>query len=115
MGWYLKKSLALGPLRFNLSRKGIGTSFGVKGLRFSTGPRGKQINSGGGGIYYRASLESSSDASLPLPEQAAVLNQEPSPEQPAKTIGRKVGEAVLFAAIGGILNAILKGLFGRRR
>ena len=43
MGWYLRKSLKLGPLRFNLSKSGIGTSIGVKGLRVGTGPDRKSV------------------------------------------------------------------------
>ncbi|MEO5810326.1 MAG: DUF4236 domain-containing protein [Sphingomicrobium sp.] len=56
MGWYLKKSFAIGPLRLNLSKSGIGASVGVKGLRVSTGPKGRQLNAGREGLYYRAPL-----------------------------------------------------------
>jgi hypothetical protein len=56
MGWYLRKSLKLGPIRFNLSKSGIGTSVGVKGLRIGSGPRGKYIHAGRGGLYFRESL-----------------------------------------------------------
>ena len=34
MGFYLRKSLRLGPLRVNLSAHGIGLSAGVRGARF---------------------------------------------------------------------------------
>ena len=33
MGWYLRKSVKLGLFRVNLSKSGIGYSFGVKGAR----------------------------------------------------------------------------------
>jgi hypothetical protein len=33
MAWYLRKSVSVGPVRFNLSKSGIGTSIGVKGFR----------------------------------------------------------------------------------
>jgi hypothetical protein len=33
MGWYLKKSFGVGPLRVNLSKSGLGASVGVKRLR----------------------------------------------------------------------------------
>ncbi|MDD5670060.1 MAG: DUF4236 domain-containing protein [Candidatus Omnitrophica bacterium] len=56
MGWYLRKSFSAGPLRFNLSKSGIGTSFGVRGARVSLGPRGAYLNAGGGGLYFRQSL-----------------------------------------------------------
>src|SRR5439155_9227662 len=56
MSFYLKKSLRFGPLRFNLSKSGIGVSAGVKGFRLGTGPRGNYIHAGRGGIYYRQTL-----------------------------------------------------------
>jgi len=33
MAWYLKKAFRFGPIRFNLSKSGIGVSGGIKGLR----------------------------------------------------------------------------------
>ena len=56
MGWYLRKSLKLGPLRFNLSKSGIGASVGVKGLRVGTGPKGSYLHGGRGGLYFREQL-----------------------------------------------------------
>lgn len=56
MGFYLRKSLKVGPLRFNLSKNGIGTSIGVKGLRIGSGMRGNYIHAGTGGFYYKSSL-----------------------------------------------------------
>ena len=40
MGFYLRKSISVGPLRFNLSKSGVGVSAGVKGFRFGASPRG---------------------------------------------------------------------------
>src|SRR5438132_5753009 len=56
MGFYLRKSVRVGPLRFNLSGSGIGVSCGIPGLRIGTGPRGNYIYAGRGGVYYRAAL-----------------------------------------------------------
>lgn len=56
MGFYIRKALKVGPLRFNLSRSGIGVSAGVNGLRLGTGPRGNYIHMGRGGLYFRQSL-----------------------------------------------------------
>lgn len=56
MGFYIKKSIRVGPMRFNLSNSGVGVSIGIKGLRIGTGPRGNYIYMGAGGISYRASL-----------------------------------------------------------
>lgn len=74
MSIYLRKSLRAGPLRFNLSKSGVGVSGGIKGLRLGTGPRGNYVHMGRGGVYYRASLNgnqsrtpSSPNASAPDP------------------------------------------------
>ncbi len=53
MGWYLRKAFSFGPFRINLSKGGLGYSFGVKGARIGTGPRGSYVHMGRGGIYYR--------------------------------------------------------------
>jgi hypothetical protein len=58
MGFYIRKGFNFGPLRLNLSRSGLGTSFGVKGLRIGLGPRGAYLHAGRGGLYYRKSLGS---------------------------------------------------------
>lgn len=60
MGFYLRKSIRVGPVRFNLSKSGIGVSGGVKGFRVGTGPRGTYVHMGRGGIYYRKTLSGSS-------------------------------------------------------
>jgi hypothetical protein len=56
MGLYLRKSVRVGPFRFNLSGSGVGVSCGIPGLRVGVGPRGNYIHAGRGGIYYRASF-----------------------------------------------------------
>ncbi len=48
MGLFFRKSKKAGPIRFNLSKSGIGASAGVKGLRV-----GKQA--GRKGVYARGS------------------------------------------------------------
>ena len=53
MGLYLRKSVRVGPFRFNLSGSGIGVSCGIRGLRIGTGPRGNYIQAGRRGIYSR--------------------------------------------------------------
>ena len=56
MGFYLRKSVRVGPLRFNLSKSGIGVSAGIPGFRVGTGPRGTYVHMGRGGLYYRQTL-----------------------------------------------------------
>lgn len=58
MGFYLRKSISLGPLRFNLSKSGIGVSAGIRGLRIGGGPRGNYVHMGREGLYYRKTLSS---------------------------------------------------------
>jgi hypothetical protein len=65
MGFYLRKSISVGPIRFNLSKSGIGVSAGVKGLRLGAGARGNYVHMGRGGLYYRAAIPSSSPSPAP--------------------------------------------------
>ena|ERR1043166_2058096 len=58
MGFFIRKSIKVGPVRLNLSKSGLGASAGIKGLRVSTGPRGTELNAGRKGIYYRQQLSS---------------------------------------------------------
>ncbi|WP_434509820.1 DUF4236 domain-containing protein [Desulfitobacterium sp. AusDCA] len=62
MGFYFRKSISFGGVRFNFSKSGIGASVGVKGFRLGTGPRGNYIHIGQGGVYYRAALGRKKDA-----------------------------------------------------
>ncbi len=60
MGWRFSKSISLGPLRVNLSSKGVGVSVGLKGLRVGTGPSGTRIRAGipGTGVSYEKRIGS---------------------------------------------------------
>lgn len=53
MGIRIRKSVSVGPLRFNLSKSGIGVSTGVKGFRVGTGPKGHYVSVGRDGVYYK--------------------------------------------------------------
>src|SRR5205085_8715676 len=57
MGFFFRKSVKSGPLRFNFSKSGVGVSAGVRGARVSTGPRGTYINVGRNGFYYRQKID----------------------------------------------------------
>jgi hypothetical protein len=79
MGFYVRKSVRVGPLRFNLSGSGIGVSTGIRGFRVGTGPRGNYVHVGSHGLYYRANLGRGTAAPDPAP---------PSVQQPLQpTIG----------------------------
>jgi Protein of unknown function (DUF4236) len=78
MGFYIRKALRVGPLRFNLSKSGIGMSAGVRGLRFGTGPRGNYVHMGRGGLYFRQSLGSPSRPRPASMEPALLPPQSPA-------------------------------------
>jgi hypothetical protein len=63
MPFYIRKSIKAGPLRFNLSKSGIGVSTGIPGFRVGSGPKGTYIHAGRHGLYYRETLSSSSASS----------------------------------------------------
>lgn len=88
MGFYIRKALRVGPLRFNLSKSGVGVSAGIKGLRLGTGPRGNYVHMGRGGLYFRKSLNSSSGRG-PVPSNTprALPDEPPHSEQPFRTVG----------------------------
>lgn len=65
MGLYLRKSFSAGPIRFNLSKSGLGLSGGVKGARLGVGPRGTYVHAGRHGLYYRKHLSSGRSRSQP--------------------------------------------------
>ena len=79
MGFYIRKSVSVGPFRFNLSGSGIGVSTGIKGLRVGTGPRGNYIHMGRGGLYFRATLPAAAPgraASVPVESHPLDLGPE---------------------------------------
>ncbi|MDH5931493.1 DUF4236 domain-containing protein [Vibrio splendidus] len=61
MRLYIRKSISVGPFRFNLSKSGLGVSAGIKGLRVGTGPRGNYVRMGVKGIYYRTTIPKNSN------------------------------------------------------
>lgn len=65
MGFYIRKSLSVGPFRFNLSKSGIGLSTGIKGFRVGTGPRGNYVHMGRDGLYFRQTIPSSDNRRTP--------------------------------------------------
>ncbi len=90
MGFYLRKSISVGPLRFNLSKSGVGVSAGFKGFRVGMGPRGNYVHMGRGGLYYRATIPSAS----PTYRSGAMANAQsalPNATPPEASVGPMVG------------------------
>lgn len=90
MGFYIRKSVSVGPLRFNLSKSGIGVSGGIKGFRVGSGPRGTYVHAGRGGLYYRQYLFTHPHSHAPM----RPTPPEPSPE----TAPQAYGEAVAISS-----------------
>lgn len=59
LGFSFSRSVKFGPLRVNLSTRGVGLSAGVRGARVSVGPRGTYVTLGRGGFRYRAKISDS--------------------------------------------------------
>lgn len=100
MGFYLRKSVRVGPFRVNFSNSGIGVSAGIPGFRVGAGPKGRYIHVGTHGLYYRQALSpasgTSSGSALPGPElqpHAQVVTQRgvgPSLEIDSADVGKLV-------------------------
>lgn len=59
MGFYIRKSFKIGPLRLNLSKSGLGASVGTKWARLGLSAKGKlYAHLGRGGLYNRQDLGS---------------------------------------------------------
>jgi hypothetical protein len=59
MGFYIRKSFTIGPLRLNLSRSGLGASVGTKGARLGLNAKGRlYTHLGRWGLYHRQDLGS---------------------------------------------------------
>ena len=68
MGWYLRKAFTFGPLRINLSKSGLGASFGVRGARLGVDAKGRPYAAGGrGGLYFWKRLPAPDGESAPAP------------------------------------------------
>lgn len=88
MGFYLRKSISFGPLRFNLSKSGIGVSAGVRGARAGLGPTGTYVHAGRHGFYYRKSISGTADSSSrPYEGHPHEYFNEKNREESAKTRG----------------------------
>ncbi len=79
MGWSYRKSINLGPLRINLSKRGVGYSVGAGGVRIGQNARGQRyVTAGAGGVLYRKTLGTAPVAPTPR------LPHPPAPPPPAQ-------------------------------
>ena len=88
MGFYVRKSISVGPFRFGLSKSGVNVSAGVKGFRVGTGPRGNYVHMGLGGIYYRTTLPRNQGTGRPTAGPQSVSSVPPQTGQGARPLGQ---------------------------
>ena len=105
MGFYLRKSFRAGPIRFNLSKSGIGASLGVTGARVGLSSQGRAyVHGGRGGVYYRktlgggrrrqgdpAGVDGPSTPELVAPATAAPIRTSPAARGPAIELTEDTG------------------------
>jgi hypothetical protein len=98
MGFYFRKSVSIGPVRLNFSNSGIGTSFGIKGLRYGVRPDGRRyVHAGRYGVYYRQDLDGHTRRSITQSVQASeptVTFDTASASQLAKTSPSRLQELI---------------------
>lgn len=111
MGLYIRKSLSVGPFRFNLSKSGIGVSTGVRGFRVGAGPRGNYVHMGRGGLYFRQSLDSAH------PGHASPSPNPPRFAHSAGTVGpfQEIESGSVMDMVDGSSEDLLKELNDKRQ
>lgn len=72
MGFFIRKSFGGEHLKFNLSKTGIGTSFGIKGLRFGVDSKGRSYLSGGKGMFRFREYLDKGNQTVNLPTKATL-------------------------------------------
>ena len=104
MGFYLRKSIRVGPLRFNLSKSGIGVSAGIPGFRVGTGPRGNYVHMGAGGLYYRSTIPS--DSRSPSQPRVREPLELPTTHAHLEHIGSACVSRMVDASSAGLLSEL---------
>lgn len=107
---YLRKAFSFGPFRLNLSKSGLGLSFGVTGLRIGTGPNGPYFHAGRGGLYFRKSLkETQENQGEYIAEDAETtsVESETTPVEPQSLLKKIYVYAANFVVIGFIACLII--------
>jgi len=106
MAFYIRKSLRFGPVRFNLSKSGVGVSAGIKGFRVGSGPRGNYVHMGRGGLYYRKTFPSGNSRSKGNGNQGHNPNgNKPSSPPPANYSNDIIMEEIDSGDIGSIVDS----------
>jgi hypothetical protein len=88
MGWRFRKTFGRGPFRTTISRRGVGWSFGVPGLRYGVSPGGRRYVSAGilgTGLYWIKYLDGAGPG--------ATRSSGPGPPAPIATGGGTPGSS----------------------
>jgi len=94
MGWRFRRSVKMGPIRWNLSRRGVGASWGIPGFRVGVSADGRRyisVGIPGTGLYYYhyfGRSRSGKPGNSPAPSQVAGPALGPGPSSiapPAST------------------------------
>mgnify|MGYP003350230401 CR=1 FL=1 len=105
MAWSYRRSLRSGPLRFNLSRSGIGVSIGVPGFRVGLRPNGRAYRSmgiPGTGLYNTETIDvPRRGRRVPPPPMPPDLGAPPSFSQASRSAGCL--SVLLLGAVAGLL------------
>ena len=104
MGFYLRKSFRLGPLRVNVSNYGIGLSAGARGARFGLDAGGHPYTHlGRHGIYYRKRWP----VPVPAPRDPLALPSGPPPPATHRRIawGWVAAVVSLFVLVAWLLGS----------
>ncbi|HEX4498793.1 MAG TPA: DUF4236 domain-containing protein [Thermoanaerobaculia bacterium] len=113
MGAYLRTSIKVGPVRFNLSSAGVGIS-GARGFRVGTEARGNYISVGRQGRRYQAALIASNKAEGGRPRALRRLPPLP-PGETSSEIDNDVAGEMISSSSSELLNEIRsKALLSRR-
>ena len=105
MAWRFRKSIKLGPLRFNLSKSGVGTSIGVRGFRVGTDAKGRS--------YTAASIPGRGLDNRTYPGKGTAAGVDAAPGSgtpPQQRAGNGTPLVMAFIA-GGLLVLFLTALF----
>lgn len=68
MSFYVREGMSVGPIKFNLSKSGVGASIGVEGFRLGAGPKGGYVHVGKSPVRYRKYKQLDSSESEPESE-----------------------------------------------
>ena len=109
MGFYLRKSVKLGPFRVNFSKSGVGVSTGIPGFRIGTGPRGDYVHVERGGTYYKKSL--SHEESRPIFNVGGNRNMQSAYTNPANNYTEYVSYPGLWTLLFGFFYFASKGIW----